>query len=162
MANSYSTDERRSGGSPLLAIATFLLGAVLGGGIIWFATGGVTGDSPFAGEAEETPVPTMTVTASPDGVLIPASCLRAADEAQQVAQVAGQGLNAARDLDAIALSQVVREFAAAQERVAQMAEDCRQVAEQPGATVAPAPEATDGAPAPEPTEGVEPAQTTGS
>ncbi|MDO5501391.1 MAG: hypothetical protein Q4F67_17115 [Propionibacteriaceae bacterium] len=150
-------DEPRRGGSPLMPLATFLLGAVLGGGIIWFATGGVSGESPLAGEPEETPVPTQTVTASPDGVVIPGSCLRAAEEAQQVTDVAAEGLTAARDLDAIALSRVVREFASAQDRVAQMAEDCRQAAEAPGATTAPAPEPTTDE---EPAEPV-PAETTG-
>lgn len=142
-SRAYDDESRGPGGSALLPLLTFLIGAVLGGGLIWFATGGIDGESPLA-SGEPTPVPTatQTVTAEPDGVVIPGSCLRAADEAEQLTAVAVQGVEAARNLDAIAMSEVVREFGAAQERVSQMAEDCRGAAQAPGATTAPAPEPT--------------------
>ncbi|WP_312721063.1 hypothetical protein [Mobilicoccus sp.] len=143
-------DDRPSGSTPAsvrgeepgstmpwpLIIAALLLGLLLGAGITWAAThdGGDAGAPQAEPTATSTtePLPTpSTVTQTVNQVAVPQSCLQIAEESRKLNDALAKGVVAARDLDASAMSGIVRDFGAQQERIQQLAEQCRTSAETP-------------------------------
>lgn len=151
-----SYDEPRSGRARwIVPLVTFLLGALLGGVGIGLVMRG--GDEP----APVTAAPTTATPTSPaDQVAVPRACLKIADEAEVLQGQLDQAMEAARDLDAARLAEMVRGIDEQQASLRKNTETCRRgaataTAVTPGTTVtstvtvAPAPATTEPA-SPEP------------
>ena len=115
-------------------LGSLLLGLVLGSWITWAAT---RGDEPPP-QASPTTSPTAEVVPTPSAatqtagqVAVPQSCLQIAEESGRLNEALTRGVAAARDLDASAMSSIVRDFGAQQEKIQQLAEQCRQSAQTP-------------------------------
>ncbi|MEO9152354.1 MAG: hypothetical protein ABI243_08125 [Lapillicoccus sp.] len=109
---------------------TFLIGLVLGGVVIFAQQ---SGRDSAATEGKSTPSATATTTA-PSGagtadavVRVPAACLRVADDSKALVDIASKAVGAARDLDAAALADAVRQLDTAQKAVTSSADACRAV-----------------------------------
>lgn len=123
--------ERPGRRSWLLPVLALVLGLALGAGLMALVNGGDTTQSPIA---EDGATPTTTTAPTTDAttptvgigdVVIPASCLQIADESQTLNRVLVDGVRAAQDLDASAMSRIVREFGRVQGQLAELSEDCR-------------------------------------
>ncbi len=110
----------------LVPAATFLAGVLL----TWLVLG--AGDADSANNAAG-PSPTSTsagpATSTPGAggvtVTVPGSCLDVADSSQKVLALVRQAVQAARDLDASALSGIVRDLQAAQSDLQQQSTACQ-------------------------------------
>lgn len=120
----------------LLPAVTFLVGVVLGGGVIAATTSGGSTDtgsvSPTASASPAVP-PDPSPGAPPDDatVTVPGECVQLSEDSEDVLDLVEQAATAARDLDAAGLSQVVREMQDAQETLRKHAADCRDAAASP-------------------------------
>lgn len=113
-----------------IPVITFVVGLLLGGLVIGALRSGDSGST--APDAATTPtgsasVPGSGSTASPTTatVVVPAECLKVSDDATAVNDLVRRAVTAARDLDASALSAVVREIDTAQTALRQHAEACK-------------------------------------
>ena len=108
----------------LLAAATFLAGLLLGtvtarqAGVGEEATGPPVPTAPAASPTPGASLPADTVT-------VPASCLEVADSAEQLAGLVREAAEAAGQLDASALSAIVRRMEESQVRLDAQSSDCR-------------------------------------
>jgi hypothetical protein len=104
---------RRDRGLVVLPTVTFLVGLLLGGVLVWVSGLGNGDDESAANgdagsEQPDTPADTATDGQSPDRtVVIPGSCVEAAQRAQEVLDLVQQFAAAARDLDARQLQTLV-------------------------------------------------------
>lgn len=144
-------DDADSPSSPwtwLLPVLTFLLGCLLGGGIV--AAGAFDGEELAAPDAVETPDPGedgASPTPTPDDLVVrvPESCLELADRAAAASEQVEQVVAAVRDLDARRLQEIVDTIQQMQPELQQFAEQCRALAGeqlQDGQLVTPTPAAT--------------------
>lgn len=115
-----------------IPVITFVVGLLLGGLVIWAVRSGDSGTaSPNASVS-----PTASATGTGNGgtaapttatVVVPAECLKVSEDASALNDLAKRAVTAARDLDASALSAVVREIDTAQTALRQHADACRNV-----------------------------------
>ncbi|MFP5346095.1 MAG: hypothetical protein ACLGIA_03580 [Actinomycetes bacterium] len=126
-----STSNGSRGGRFLLVpAATFLVGLVLGAALVWVGTdlrGGPGTGGTAAPSGTTTPGGTAT---SPGNVTatVPAQCLEAAQEAQQVLDLAREAASAVADLDAKRLQTLIEQMQKLEPRVRASADDCRRLA----------------------------------
>ncbi|MEO3938740.1 hypothetical protein V3N99_18585 [Dermatophilaceae bacterium Soc4.6] len=115
----------------LIPGVTFLVGIVLGGLVVFAQQSGQ--DTASSGGSS---TPSRSVTATPTDsssssavavVRVPKECLTVADDSQALVDVATGAVTAARNLDAAALADAVRQLDAAQKAVTASAAACRQV-----------------------------------
>lgn len=119
--------------------ATFVVGLVLGGGVIAATqsggdaqAGGDTSSSPSASDSPSSPTDSPSPSGPADAVLtVPGECLQIAEDSQEVLDLVNDAVAAARDLDASALSDVVREIQAGQESLNEQTTLCRDSVEAP-------------------------------
>lgn len=123
----------------VIPLATFVVGLVLGGGII--ALSGLGSDDDSTADADQpdstpsaSPSPTST---GPDSVTIPGDCIQIATDAQELLDLADQAVTAAGDLDADALSDIVAELRTSQETLSNQASICQEAAAQENPTTTP-------------------------
>lgn len=123
----------------LLPVLTFLLGCLLGGGVIAAGASQDADDVAAAPSATASPGETGTGGGSEDEpedeaeddepeVRVPESCLAAADGAVVAANRVDDVVKAVRDLDARRLQELVDEVQQQQPRVRELAERCRSTA----------------------------------
>ncbi|WP_168583061.1 hypothetical protein [Gephyromycinifex aptenodytis] len=131
--SSSSASSSRGGVSWFVPVVTLLLGLVLGAGGMWFAarSDSFPGVSASDSSAPATATPTPAAPTTVSRVEVPASCLKIADESRQMGVVLGRGVTAAKDLDASALSGIVRDFGEKQETIEALARDCQEKGEIP-------------------------------
>ena len=115
-----------------IPVITFVVGLLLGGLVIGALRSGDSGST--APDASTTPTGSATVpgsggTAAPTTatVVVPAECLKVSEDASALNDLVRRAVTAARDLDASALSAVVREIDTAQAALRQHAEACKNV-----------------------------------
>ena len=114
----------------LVPALTFLIGLGLGAAVI-----AVTGDdgaregaSPPAVSPSPTPTPGSPQPTTPTGdatIVIPAACIRTAEGAEQAAGLMRRAVEAARDLNAARLQEIVDQFESLQPEIQESAEACR-------------------------------------
>lgn len=123
-AESWTTDKSGTRWW-LIPAVTFLVGLVLGGGVIALAGLGSDG-TPSAGSTT-TPVPSPTRTTAPD-LVVPGDCVQVATDSQALLSLVDEAAQAARDLDAAKLSDLVAELRAQQQIVRDQAAACQSAA----------------------------------
>ncbi len=122
---------RRSGGARfwLIPAVAFLLGVLLGAVVIGVTKAGDTGNARPAAASSTTPSPSPSAGVSADRtVTVPASCLAAADRAEQALGVVSDGVRAIRNLDAAAVRRVLTRLDQLQPAVRKQADQCRAAA----------------------------------
>ncbi|MDN5767390.1 MAG: hypothetical protein L0H78_16430 [Humibacillus sp.] len=115
-----------------IPVITFVVGLLLGGLVIWAVRSGDSGSAtPDASTAPTVAAtgPTSGSTAAPTTatVVVPAECLMVSEDASTLNDLVRRAVTAARDLDASALSTVVREIDTAQAALRQHADACKDV-----------------------------------
>jgi hypothetical protein len=123
----------------LIPMATFVVGLLLGGVVIALVNIASDDDSAGAGSGDGTasaPATTPTST-GPESVTIPGDCIQIATDAQGLLDLADQAVQAARDLDADALSDVVAELKTQQEALSNQASICQDAAAAENSTSTP-------------------------
>ncbi|MEO7421987.1 MAG: hypothetical protein ABIU87_06285 [Ornithinibacter sp.] len=132
------TTQDKGRNSWWIPAATFLVGLVLGGGVIAATTSG--GDTVAGGDTSSSPSTGAstgpTGSPSPSGpadavVTVPGECLQVAEDSQKVLDLVNDAVAAVRDLDASALSDVVRKIQSSQEALSQQTTACRDSVEAP-------------------------------
>jgi len=124
----------------VIPLVTFLVGLVLGGGVIALAGVGSDDDEEPAGADQSATTPSASPTSTttgPTSVTIPGDCIQIAADAQALLDLADQAVTAARDLDADALSDIVAELRTQQETLSTQANICQQAAAQENPTATP-------------------------
>lgn len=125
--------------SVLLPALSFVAGLVLGGAVV----GAATRDSGSGGAVAASPSPSSgAASPSPSGtsVIVPGTCVQAADEADRAYALLERGIKAARDVDAGALADIVAEVQQKRPGVQSLVRQCRQQAA--ATVVSPAPTAS--------------------
>jgi hypothetical protein len=113
----------------LIPVATFVVGLLLGGAVIALINIASDDDSAGARNGAETSTASPTPTSTgPDSVTIPGDCIQIATDAQSLLDLVDQAVQAARDLDADALSDVVAELQTQQEALRSQASICQDAA----------------------------------
>ncbi len=114
----------------LLPAATFLVGLVIG-----FAVWGAAGDE-NDGESQTQGTPSLTDSPAPgDGngrtatVTVPQSCLDAIEESEQSLDLLDEAVQAIGDLDAARLQEIVDDLQGASERIRDLGDECRELAD---------------------------------
>ncbi len=123
--------ERHSGWqrwSVLLPALAFVGGAALGGVVVGVAVGGGSSSSSDAAAPGATPTPTPSAGRADAVVRVPGPCLQAADRADDAYALVQQGVQAARDLDARALADLVDQVQQQRPQVQALIADCRAAA----------------------------------
>jgi len=114
----------------LLPAATFLVGLVIG-----FAVWGAADDDGDGGsQAQGTPsVTDSPVTGDDNGrtatVTVPQSCLDAIEESEQSLDLLEEAVQAIGDLDAGRLQEIVNDLQGASERIRDLGDECRELAD---------------------------------
>ena len=114
----------------LLPAATFLVGLVIG-----FAVWGAADDDGDGGsQAQGTPsVTDSPVTGDDNGrtatVTVPQSCLDAIEESEQSLNLLEEAVQAIGDLDAALLQEIVDDLQGASERIRDLGDECRELAD---------------------------------
>lgn len=115
-----------------IPVITFVVGLLLGGLVIGAVRSGGSGST--VPDASTSPTvaatgPASGSTAAPTTatVVVPAECLKVSEDATALNDLVRRAVTAARDLDASALSEVVREIDTAQAALRQHAEACKNV-----------------------------------
>lgn len=133
MAESTQT----KGASWWIPAATFVVGLVLGGGVIAATTSGDDGGTANAASTSPSasagaPVASDSPSTPADATLtVPGECLKVAEDSQKVLDQVNDAVAAVRDLDASALSDVVREIQTSQETLTKQTAACRDSVEAP-------------------------------
>lgn len=114
----------------LIPALTFVLGLLLGIGVMAAIRSGETpgaqdNASPTPGQSspdsgQPTPTPTASVL-----VTVPTACLEVADDADQILETVKQAAQAARDLEATRLSDLVRQLDTEQAKLRESSDACR-------------------------------------
>lgn len=141
---------RQTGPGPwswLLPALTFLGGVALGGVVVGVGfAGGDSTPTQVTASPSTLAAPTTSPGANADvQVTVPGPCLDAADAAAQVARQLDEVANAAKNLDARRLQEIVNGFQQLQPKVQREAAQCRQLAGdrlQQGQLVTPVPSPT--------------------
>lgn len=110
----------------LLPAATFLAGLALGAVMVWLAQPGESETE--TGTGEPSPEATLSPSPSPSetgGIVIPDSCLRAADAAEELVSIGREAVGALGDLDAVRLQELVADIEELDARVRDDVADCR-------------------------------------
>lgn len=111
----------------LLPAATFLVGLLLGGALVWVAQPGEEGGGSAEGQPSPSAGVTPTPTTVPSGsIVVPRACLQAVEAAQEVVDLARDAVTAIGDLDAAALQKVVNRIEKLDRRVRADIDACRQ------------------------------------
>ncbi len=117
----------------LLPALTFLIGLVLGGVVIGATRSGSStpAASPTQTQTQTlssgTPAPTGAEAPTVATVVVPAECLKVAQDSQLLVDLTKQAAAAARDLDAAKLSDLVRQIDTAQTTLREHAASCQSV-----------------------------------
>ncbi len=126
-AGASATGERRTGGRGsrvLVPVVALLIGGLLGAAVMaWIDRSGQEAPQ----QAATPSAPASTTPGPPPGVRfeIPAACIQLADQSQDLGPVIERGVEAARNLDAAALSEIVRDFGDRQQTISNLARQCR-------------------------------------
>ncbi len=129
-----SSDGRHGMGGRWWALpaATFLVGVVLGAGVLWASSGTDSGlraggPSSSTSKSSSPSVVTLTATVAPSATLsVPRTCLKVADDSKAVTDIVTQMVSAARDLDASKLSDLLRQLQTAQTTLGEDAATCKE------------------------------------
>ncbi len=131
-----ATSTEKKSNSWWIPAAAFVVGLALGGGVIAATmSGGDTGSagsSPSASASSGAPTATASPSTPADATLtLPGECLQVAEDSQKALDLVNDAVAAARDLDASALSDVVRELQSSQDTISKQAAECRDSVEAP-------------------------------
>jgi hypothetical protein len=133
----------------LVPTVTFLVGLILGGVLVGVSNLGRDDDAPSA--AAPVPTPTPGGSSQDVTVVVPRSCVEAAERSEQVLALTREAAEALGELDARRLADVVDEMRTLQTVVGGAAASCRDAAAAANATTGAAP--TPAFPAPTPAPG---------
>lgn len=117
--------------------ATFVVGLVLGGGVIAATSSGddaatTSAASPSPSTSASSPGVSASPSTPADATLtVPGECLQVAEDSQKVLDLVNDAVAAVRDLDASALSDVVREIQSSQDTLTKQTEACKDSVEAP-------------------------------
>lgn len=106
----------------LLPTLAFVLGLVLGGGVIAVADLGSDDETPTASRVVDAPEPAA------DGdrtITVPASCVDGLDRAEVAAKAAKDGIDAVTRIDTAALQRALDQLQTLQPQIADLADRCR-------------------------------------
>lgn len=106
----------------LIPVATFLIGLVLGGGVI--ALAGIGNDDAASAAPGSSPVSSPSSSTAPD-LVVPGDCVQVATDSQALLSLVDEAAQAAKDLDAAKLSDLVAELRAQQQVVRAQAAACQ-------------------------------------
>lgn len=129
-----SRPDRRPGRAfVVLPAATFLVGLLLGAGLVRLAFEGDNDDGDGgAGQASPSPSAAATPSASPDAIVVPGACTRAAREAGSTVALLRDALGAITDLDAARLADILDELEKLDQQIREDVATCRlQASESP-------------------------------
>jgi hypothetical protein len=115
----------------LIPALTFLVGVALGGVVVAVSNGGGedTGSSTATSETAATSAPTTSTETSgraPATVTVPGPCLQLADDSDVLLEQVNQVAEAARDLDAERLSELVRDLQQSRDLLQEDSQACRE------------------------------------
>ncbi len=137
-ADSIARGRGRSALYWLVPALTFLVGLALGA-VVTAATTGDDGPAETLPPVAATPSPARTpsspapATPTDDAtIVVPAACIRTAQNAQEAVALMRRSVEAARDLDAARLQQIVDQMEALQPRIQESATTCQTAALTPG------------------------------
>lgn len=114
----------------LLPAATFVVGLVLGGLVMWLGSSGRDG----AGEGEPGPAATTAAVGEPSPaaspadrtVTVPGACVAAAERAQEVLDLAREAASAIAELDARRMQVLVNEMEDLEPVLRQSSQECQE------------------------------------
>lgn len=118
----------RSGASRafwLVPALTFAVGLLLGALVVAAATSGDDADPPA--QAVATPEPSPAAGGDLE-IVVPASCLQAAEQADEVVEIMNRGVVAAGDLDAQAVQEALDELVDMRPTIEALIDQCREAA----------------------------------
>jgi len=109
----------------LVPALTFAVGLLLGTLVVAAATSGDDADPPA--QAVATPDPTPAAEDDLE-VVVPASCLQAAEQAEEVVEIMNRGVAAAGDLDAEMVQTALDELVEIRPTIEALIDQCREAA----------------------------------
>lgn len=110
----------------LVPALTFAVGLLLGALVVGAATSGDDADPPAA-QAMATPDPTPAAGGDLE-IVVPASCLQAAEHADEIVEIMNRGVIAAGDLDAEAVQEALDELVEMRPTIEALIDQCREAA----------------------------------
>ncbi len=123
------TSTRRSSMFWIVPALTFLVGALLGGVVVWLGntsdTGTTASPTVSASAGGGASQPSTGAGQSPTTVVIPAECAQISDELAAVQQDLSGVAGSLRSLDANRLAQLVDDLRTRQARISSLVESCR-------------------------------------
>jgi hypothetical protein len=113
----------------ILPAATFIVGVLLGGGLVWLALDGGSADGDGSTAPEPAPSTSTPAPSVPsDAIVVPGACTRAARGAGTTVSLLRDALTAITDLDAARLEDVLDELEVVDQQIREDLAECRRLA----------------------------------